>query len=438
VHTERIELTSQHVGKSEARAIARDAYLYAFAMLESYDTWYRQAVDSSAKEYLGGFNVFRHYSQPFSPANRDVVTPNNDTPYSLAWLDLRAEPMVLRVPHVPRDRYYVFQLVDLFTYIVGYVGVRATGFDAGDYLITGPRFDAEPRRPFKQVFRAETEIVGVLGRTELRGPDDVPALKRLQESYQLQPLSAYQGRVAPPPAPRLAFPAYDRARARTHDFIGYLNFLLSLAEPPHPSEVLLRKRFERIGIVPGAPFDARRVERRLLSAIDAGVKDAQNTLAASIAATKSSRGLFGTREFLGQDYLKRDIAAATGLYGNALEEAYYCGTTGDGSALSVLRFPKGKLPPAKFFWSITLYTQDRFLYDNALARYSIGDRTPGLVYGGDGSLTLYVGNTSPGKARENNWLPAPRGPYLLVVRVYGPSEAVIHGDWKMPALTPLT
>jgi hypothetical protein len=275
----------------------------------------------------------------------------------------------------------------------------------------------------------------VLGRTELDGPEDVETLKMLQERYRLQPLSAYQGRAAPPPAPRLAFPPYDATRARTHDFIGYLNFLLSLAEPPHPSEAALRKRFERLGIVPGAPFDAARVEPRLLAAIDAGVNDAQETLKARIATTKSSRGLFGTRNFLGQDYLKRDVAAAMGLYGNAMEEAYYCGATGDGSALSILRFPKGKLPPAKFFWSITLYTEDRFLYDNPLDRYSIGDRTPGLTYGDDGSLTLYVGYTSPGEERESNWLPAPRGPYQVVVRLYGPSEAAIRGDWKMPALT---
>ena len=284
MQTERIESTKPVV-ESDARAIAKEAYLYAFAMLESYNTWYKQAVDASAQEYTGGFNVFRHYSKPFTPANRDVVTPNNDTPYSLAWLDLRAEPLVLRVPAVPHDRYYVFQLVDLFTYIVGYVGVRATGFDAGDYLIAGPGYSGEPGHAFKGVFRAETSIVGVLGRTELDGPEDVETLKMLQERYRLQPLSAYQGRAAPPPAPRLAFPPYDATRARTHDFIGYLNFLLSLAEPPHPSEAALRKRFERLGIVPGAPFDAARVEPRLLAAIDAGVNDAQETLKARIATT---------------------------------------------------------------------------------------------------------------------------------------------------------
>ncbi len=425
------------VGASEARAIARDAYLYAFAMLRSYDTWYRQAVDPSAREYLGGFNVFRHYSEPFTPANRDIVTPNNDTPYSLAWLDLRAEPMVLRVPAVPHDRYYVFQLVDLFTYIVGYVGVRSTGFDAGDYLIAGPSYRAEPGHAFNKVFHAETDVVGVLGRTELDGPDDVETLKMLQERYRLQPLSAYQGRAAPPPAPKLSFPPYDPVRARTHDFIGYLNFLLTLADPPHPSEVALRKRFERIGVAPGAPFDAERLDPRLLASIAAGVRDAESVIKARVAATKSSRGLFGTREFLGQDYLKRDVAAAMGLYGNAVEEAYYSGTTGDGRALSTLRFPKGKLPPAKFFWSITLYDAERFLYANPLARYSIGDRTPNLVYDSDGSLTLYLGHESPGKERENNWLPAPRGPYHVVARLYGPGDAVIRGEWKMPALTPL-
>jgi hypothetical protein len=431
-------LSAQAVSSSEARAIAAEAYVYAFAMTESYQTWRAQAVDKSAKAYVGGFNVFRHYAEPFTPANKDIVTPNNDTPYSWAWLDLRAEPMVVSVPAVPKDRYYVMQWIDLFTQNFAYVGVRATGFESGSYLIAGPRWRGPKPAGIKQVFRAETEIVGTLTRTSLSGPDDVANLKALQAQYKLTPLSAFLKKPAPPSAPAITFPPYDKAKARSHDFIGYLNFLLSFAEPPHPYEVALRKRFAKIGIVPGGTWDAAKVAPETLSAIDAGVSDGQAAIDALAAKTFDTNGLFGSREVLKTSYLKRAVAALKGLYGNSIEEAWYGGHLGDGEKLSSIRFSKEELPPAKFFWSATLYTlPDRFLYANPLNRYSIGDRTKGLVYGAEGSLTIYVGNASPGKDKESNWLPAPAAKYSFVVRVYGPSNAAISGKWKLPPLSPL-
>jgi hypothetical protein len=236
----------------------------------------------------------------------------------------------------------------------------------------------------------------------------------------------------------LHFPPYDKAKAATYDFIGYLNFLLSLAEPPHPSEVALWEQFQQIGIAPGAAWDARKVDTATLAAIDEGVKEAQVELKAQIDVTTTSNGLFGSRKVLGQNYLKRDIAAAMGLYGNDIEEAWYGGFVADGNRPSQLHFTPGRLPPAKFFWSITIYTvPDRFLYANPLQRYSLGDRSENLEYDADGGLTIYLGHDSPGAGRENNWLPAPAGAYNIVTRVYGPSEAAIKGDWKLPALTPV-
>jgi hypothetical protein len=422
----------------EARAIAKDAYIYAFAALESYQTWYTQTVDKNASGYVGGFNVFRHYSEPFTPDNRDIVTPNNDTPYSWAWLDLRAEPIVVSVPAVPKDRYYVMQWIDLFTYNFAYIGVRATGFEAGSYMIAGPKWSGPTPAGIKQVFKAETEIVGTLTRTALDGPEDVPNVKALQAQYKLQPLSGFLGQPAAQPAPSVTFPPYDKARARSHDFIGYLNFLLQFAEPPHPTEVAIRKRFEKIGIVPGRPWDASEVDPAILAAIDAGVKDGQSALDAQAKKTLSSNGLFGSRDLLKTNYIARDIGAMKGLYGNALEEAWYGGYVGDGTKPLVIRFTKATLPPARFFWSTTLYTlPDRFHYANPINRYSIGDRTKGLVYGKDGSLTIYLSNTSPGSDKESNWLPAPAAKFSLVARVYGPSKAAMTGKWKLPPLQPI-
>lgn len=433
-----LALPLQAATPEESKAIAKEAWIYAFPMMESYNTWYPQAVLKESPTFVGGFNQFRHYSEAFTPANRDVVTPNNDTPYSWSWLDLRAEPVVISVPEVEKGRYYVIQFIDLFTYNCAYIGSRSTGNEAGNFLIVGPKWKGEVPPGFKKVFRSETEIVGTLVRTQLNGPEDVPNVKKVQAGYKLTPLSSFTKSAAPAPAPALDFPAVDKAKEASHDFIGYLNFLLSLAEPPHPKEVLLRKRFEEIGIVPGKAWDASSVDAATLAAIDEGVKEGQAELKTSIAKTHGSNGLFGSREALGEKYLQRATAAAMGLYGNDLEEAWYGGFVSDGAVSGKIHFSKSQLPPAKFFWSVTLYTlPDRFLYDNPLNRYSIGDRTKGLKYDPDGGLTIYVGHQSPGADKQSNWLPGPTGKYSFVARVYGPSEAAMKGEWKLPALEPV-
>ena len=430
---------AQAPSAAEATAIAKEAWIYAYPMMENYNTWHRQAVDSKSPEYVGGFNRFRHYSEPFTPANHDVVTPNNDTPYSWAWLDLRAEPMVLTVPTVPKGRYYVCQWVDLFTYNFAYVGVRATGAEGASYMFVGPNWKGETPTGIRRVFQAETEIVGTLTRTALDGPADVANVQAIQAGMKLQPLSAFLGQAAPPPAPPISFPPPDKAKEASHDFIGYLNFFLQFAMPPHLSELALRQRFEKIGIGPGKPWDAAKVDPALLAAIDAGVKEGQKALQDKLAVTFDSNGLFGPRDPAKNDYLARAAAANKGLYGNSLAEAWYGGYVGDGAKPATVHFAAGKLPPANFFWSMTLYTlPERFLYANAIERYSIGDRTKGLKYGADGSLTLYVGHEPPDGDARANWLPAPAGKYSVVARIYGPKPDLMSGMWKLPPLQPQT
>jgi hypothetical protein len=426
------------VTPDEAREIARQAYIYGYAPIANYGTWYKQAVDAKAPEYVGGFNIFRNYAEPFTAANHDVVTPNNDTPYSWAWLDLRAEPIVVSVPKVPEDRYYVIQLIDVFTQNFAYIGSRATGNDAGHYLVVGPKWSGTVPDGITKVFHSETDIVGALGRTALNGPDDVANVKAIQAGYGLQPLSAFAKTAAPSPAAALTFPPFDKAKAEGVEFGTYLNFLLQLAEPPQESELALRAKFAEIGIAPGQPWTAGGDDTTLKAAIAEGVAAGQKELADTVDKTHGSNGLFGTREFLKNDYLKRATGAAMGLYGNSVEEAWYGGYVGNGGQLASIHFDAKDLPPAKFFWSLTLYAlPDRFLFDNPLNRYSIGDRTKGLVYGADGSLTLYVGHESPGKDKEANWLPAPAGPFSLVARIYGPSADAIAGKWELPKLVPV-
>jgi hypothetical protein len=199
------------------------------------------------------------------------------------------------------------------------------------------------------------------------------------------------------------------------------------------------ERFARIGIAPGKVFDAGAVDPATLKAIDQGVSDAQTDMQRAAKTTLSSNGLFGSRAALGNDYMKRAIAAEKGLYGNSIEEAWYGGYVGDGKKLTQIHFTKENLPPARFFWSVTLYTlPDRFLYENPLQRYSIGDRTKGVTYDKDGGLTLYIGHDSPGPDRESNWLPAPAGPYSAVGRIYGPGPAAVAGKWTLPPAQPVS
>jgi hypothetical protein len=336
---------------------------------------------------------------------------------------------------VPKDRYYVCQWFDLFTQNFAYVGVRATGFGAGSYMFAGPEWHGEKPPGIREMFQSETEIIGTLTRTALYGPDDIGNVKAIQAQFKLQPLSAFLGKPPPPAAPPIQFPPYDGAKAHGHDFILYLNFLLQFAEPPIPMEVAIRKRFETIGIGPGWPWDAAKVDPKELAEIDAGIADAKAELAAKLAVTLNSNGLFGPRSLLKTNYLIRDVAAAKGLYGNSLEEAWYGGYDGVGAKPAIIHFAAGKLPPAKFFWSLTLYTlPDRFLYANAIDRYSIGDRDKDVRYGPDGSLTIYISNAPPSGDKKANWLPAPKGRYVIVARVYGPSPAAISGKWKLPPL----
>jgi hypothetical protein len=429
------------ISADEMRSIVAEAYIYAYPMIDNYRTMVKQAIDREAPEYIGGFNVIKNYSQPFTPDNHDVVTPNNDTPYSWARLDLRAEPFVISVPAVPHDRYYVLQWIDLYTYIVGYIGVRTTGFGSGSYLIAGPDWAGGTPEGIDGVLQAETQFVTLLGRTLLEGPDDVPTLGAIQSQFRLEALSQFQAQIPPPAAPEIDWLPWDEEALTSRAFIPYLNFLLQFCQPPDPSEVDLLRRFARIGIAPGASFDVDGLDPSLQQAIDDGVNDAVFSLTAALVATTTSNGLFGTREELGNDYLKRAVGANKGLYGNAIEEAWYGGwETGsddeplDGTRRYQLSFAPEALPPARFFWSATMYDlPDRFLVANPINRYAIGDRTPGLQYGADGGLTIEISNEPPTE-NHSNWLPAPAGPFTVVIRIYGPKQELLDGSWQLPPM----
>lgn len=431
---------------AELREIIGEAYTYGFPMVDSYRIQYSYFVDQTHPEYKGGWNEVHNVARAFTPQDKAIQTPNSDTPYSFLGADLRAEPLVINVPAVP-DRYYSLQFIDMYTHNFAYVGSRATGSDAGNYLLAGPRWQGEVPEGIKSVIRSETDLAFVLYRTQLFGTDDLEAVKKIQAQYKAQPLSEFVG-TTPSPAPAVEFikPLSAEVQKTSPEFFGILNFLLQFT-PPHPSETALMERFAKAGIGAGKAFDVAALSPEQRQAVDEGMADAWKAFAqykAEVIDTgkKGSADGFGTREFLGNDYMMRMSSAVHGIYGNSKEEANYPAyfTDSEGKPLDAasnrytVRFEPGKLPPVNSFWSLTMYELPAsLLTENPIDRYLINSpMEPELVRDADGGITLYIQHDSPGKDKEANWLPAPKGPFFMIMREYWPKPEALDGSWKAP------
>lgn len=422
-----------------AKAIAKEAWTYIFPLAMNYRTMHLYALDKTYPDYAGGFNKFKHYDKIFTPADTAVVTPNNDTPYSWAILNLSDEPVVLEVPEIT-NRYYSFQFVDLYTFNFAYVGSRATGDKAGKYLIAGPDWKGEKPDGIDKVIQSETNLVTLLGRTELKmALGDIENVKKIQAQYKVIPWHEFSKTTAPTHKDyALPFPTFKQTDLTSAEFIGLGSNLLQYTSL-NSAETDLRAKFAKIGLAPGKEFDAKNYSTEVLKAINEGAQEAGKALETGANNLTNATDLFGTREDLNGDYTKRALGAAAGLYGNTKEEAIYIGTRTDkenailsGKNKYVIRFPKGQTPPAKYFWSITLYElPSRYLVNNPINRYSIGDRTTGLKYEQNGDLNIYIQNEAP-KGKESNWLPAPKNAFYYLIRIYGPNESILKGSWKAP------
>ena len=440
------QAVAAQVTLAELREIIKEAYTYGFPMVDSYRIQYSYFVDQANPEFKGGWNEVHNVARVFTPQDKAIQTPNSDTPYSFLGADLRAEPLVISVPAI-QDRYYSLQFIDMYTHNFAYVGSRATGSDAGSYLLAGPRWRGKAPEGIKSVIRSETDLAFVLYRTQLFGGDDLEAVKKIQAQYKVQPLSQFAGTTRPPtPAVEFTKPQSAEAQKTSPEFFGILNFVLQFA-PTHPSETSLMERFAKIGIGAGKPFDVAALPPEQRRAVEEGMADAWKAFAqykAEVIDTgkKSSADGFGTREFLGNDYMMRMASAVLGIYGNSKEEANYpayfidsAGKPLDGASNRyTVRFEPGKLPPVNSFWSLTMYElPSSLLTANAINRYLINSpMEPGLVRDADGGITLYVQHESPGKGKEANWLPAPKGPFFMVMREYWPKPEALDGSWKAP------
>ena len=436
---------------TEVRAIAKEAYIYGFPMVESYKTLYAQALHINGPNYKGPFNTIGSTANVFTPKDTAIVTPNSDTPYSMMWMDLRAEPLVITLPKIDAKRFYHVQLIDLYTHNFAYLGKRTTGSGGGSFLIAGPGWKGEKPAGVEQVLRSESQIAYAIYRTQLFGPDDLDNVKKIQAGYKVQPLSAFlhTSVTTPEPAPVIKWPVPDpKTMTQTPAIFRYLNFLLSFA-PTHPSETALMARFAKIGVGGGLPFDEKALPAATLQALQDGiadgVKEFENFKRTRVDTRQvSTADMFGTREHLKNQYLYRYAGAKLGIFGNSGEEAIYHGyfTDAQGKPLSAastkytLKFENNKLPPANAFWSITMYDgKTQLLVDNPANRYLINSpMLSQLKKDADGGITLQVQHDSPDDGAQSNWLPAPAGPFFLVLRIYEPKPEAISGAWKLPPL----
>jgi hypothetical protein len=438
------------VTPTEAKAIVEEAFIYGLPIVMNYAVMYAYSVDKNSGQYKAPFNQIKNEARVYTYKDTAVITPNSDTPYSLLFMDLRAEPIVLSVPAVEKGRYYSVMLCDGNTFNYGYIGSRATGNEPGDYMVVGPDWKGETPAGIKKVFRSSTQFSAAAYRTQLFNPEDMPNVVKIQSGYKVRPLSSYLGKPAPSPAPTIQFPAINKDLAKTN-FFEYLDFCLQFA-PAGPEEMDIRAKLAKLG----KAFNSKNLSPEQKAQIGLAMKDGREKVKQYLlTGVKNINGwkvgsLFGDRAFFNGDWLKRAAAAVGGIYGNDAVEAVYPATKNmsDGEELDgskhnyTLTFAAAEFPPVNAFWSVTMYDgKTQLLIKNPINRYLINSPIlPQLKKNDDGSLTLYIQKDSPGKGKESNWLPAPNGPIYLVMRLYWPRTeppSILppgEGTWKPPGI----
>jgi hypothetical protein len=430
-----------------ARVIAKQAYAYGYPLVDSYRIQYAYFVDQNDTSYKAPWNHIKNIPNVYTPEDTAIQTPNSDTPYSFVGLDLRAEPIVITVPAIEEKRYYSIQFIDAYTFNFAYVGSRTTGNVAGSFIIAGPNWKGESPAGIKEVIRSETDFNLAVFRTQLFNPADIDSVKKIQAQYKVQPLSAFLGEPAPAAAPAVDWvkPLTQDEEKTSLEFFNILNFVLEYC-PTVPSEVDLMESFAKIGVGGGMTFDPAKLSPEMKTAIEQGRADAWEAYAGDVKLMEegklTSGDVFGTRAFLKNNYMYRWLATI-GIYGNSKQEAMYpvYRVDNEGKPLTgvnryTLYFAPGQYPPVKAFWSLTMYyLPESLLVANPINRYLINSpMLPELNKDTDGGLTLYIQNESPGKDKEANWLPAPKGPFAMYMRLYWPAEAALDGSWTAPKI----
>jgi hypothetical protein len=439
---------AQAISADEAQAIAGDAYLYFYSLI-TMDVTRKQLINTEPGKGIGGpMNMFVNIPAFPSADMKVVVRPNFDTLYSSAWLDLTTEPVVVSVPDTA-GRYYLLPMLDMWTDVFASPGWRTTGTQAGNYLVAPPRWSGTVPAGVVRI-DAPTPYVWIIGRTKTDGPPDYDAVRKIQANFKITPLSGWG--QPPKPVQQVIDRSVDvkTPPKRLVDGMSGESFFTYAAEllklhPPHITDQPIIAQMRRIGIEPGKILDLASLDPVVKKAMQGAPEAAQRLMAwkvATVARVSNNWSMnTDTMGVYGNYYLKRAIVTQLGLGANVPEDAVYpfnlgdeAGKPLDGANKYTVTFEKGATPPADAFWSITLYDVEGFQVANPLDRFAVSSWMP-FKYNSDGSLTLYFQSENPGKGNEANWLPAPKGPFTLTMRIYAPKSEVLTGKWNPPFVT---
>lgn len=437
----------------ETREIAKELYIYGYPMVVAYQSLYTQNIDASSSDYRGPIGAISTRARNFEPGDA-LVRPNSDVVVSTLQVDLRSEPMILCMPQVDSTTYFSVQFTDLNMYNIGYINKRLMGAASDCVMIVGPGFGGIIPTGILQLQRSSSQIAKVTMRVQIKRPEDLDLAARIQSGYALQPLSSFKPTTVAQPltVDPIAWRRFTPA-AYTSDFVPTLKFLLTLAPITDPEQ---KARFGKIGIGGDAKFDFDTLSPEHKAAVEAGFRDA----VAAIAARAKTADIkingwhvgapFGSRQFFQKDDLLRAAAAKLEPFGLDPTEAIFVRSDNDaqGAPLDAsrhnyaLRFPSGGFPPVDQLWSVSLYdARTGHLVENPLKRYLINsEMRDKLMVDVDGALILHLQHDAPAADRLSNWLPAPAGPFTVVLRMYTPnpvSPSILpagRGSWNPPAI----
>jgi hypothetical protein len=434
--------------EQEAAQIGKDAYVFGYPLVTMEMT--RRVMTNAvvSKDNHAPMGQFHHARTYPNASFRDVTAPNADTLYSTAWLDVSREPYVLSLPD-EEGRYYLMPMLDAWTTVFQVPGKRTTGTKAQSYAITGPNWQGTLPEGVVE-YKSPTSMVWILGRTYCTGtPDDYAAVHAIQDKYSLVPLSAYGKPYTPPPGqvdPTIDMKTPVRDQVDKMDAGAYFKLLAALMKdnPPAKEDAPVVAKMAKIGLVPGEDFDIRKLDPGVARALEASPKAGIEAMVAEfkVGPTKVNgweilvkTGIYGT------DYANRALVTAIGLGANRPQDAIYPTSIMDvdgrpysGADTYVVHFDKAQTPPADGFWSLTMYDAQFFFVPNKLNKYTVSPRNA-LKYNEDGSLDIYIQRTSPGPEKQANWLPAPEGKFILMLRLYWPKEtnpSILDGSWNPP------
>ncbi|MGZ3853299.1 MAG: DUF1254 domain-containing protein [Flavisolibacter sp.] len=439
--------TTNKITEVEAYEIGVEAYTYFYPLI-SMDITRRVStnVPAGVKQGLGPMNAFHHFRAYPAADFREVVRPNFDTLYSIAWLDLTKEPMIISAPDT-QGRYYLLPMLDMWSDVFAAPGKRTSGTEPGNWALVPNGWTGKLPEGVQRL-DSPTAYVWIIGRTQTNGPKDYDAVHKVQAGYRVTPLSLWGKEVKaeefkPDPTVDMKSPPLVQVNTMNADkYFSYGADLMKINRPHHTDWSQLA-RLRRIGIEQGKSFDYDSATPAIKAALDRAVVDGLKLMQAKASTLarveKGWQMNTDTMGVYGNYYLKRAIVAMIGLGANQPEDAIYplCMADVDGNPLVgsnkyLVHFTREELPPVNAFWSFTMYDEEGFQVANKINRFAIGDRDE-LSFNADGSLDIYIQAESPGAEKESNWLPSPaKGMLGVTMRLYAPKLEIIDGRWTPP------